>query len=111
MDKFIRAARSRDLVNVATDGETYGHHFKFGDLCLAHALRLKRSALVLDHELWRVSRSSSAGVEVEIDNGPEGEGTSWSCVHGVGVGRGIVVVTLAVSLVGNQSWRGRCAQR
>jgi hypothetical protein len=26
------------MINVATDGETYGHHFKFGDLCLAHAL-------------------------------------------------------------------------
>ena len=38
VDQFIRAAMSGDLVNVATDGETYGHHFKFGDLCLAHAL-------------------------------------------------------------------------
>src|SRR6185369_1550597 len=25
-----------------------------------------------------------ADTEVQIDNGPDGEGSSWSCVHGVG---------------------------
>ena len=37
---FERAARrgAGRLVNVATDGESYGHHFRYGDLCLAHAL-------------------------------------------------------------------------
>src|SRR5215470_11712706 len=34
----IRRASSGGMVNVAADGETYGHHFKFGDLTLAHAL-------------------------------------------------------------------------
>src|SRR6202022_5198289 len=37
VDRFAQAAQGRKLVNVATDGETYGHHFKFGELCLAHA--------------------------------------------------------------------------
>ncbi len=31
--------RGRDqLVNVATDGESYGHHFTYGDMALAYAL-------------------------------------------------------------------------
>jgi len=85
VERFIAAARFGDLVNVATDGETYGHHFKFGDLGLAHALRVEAKAAgfwitnyaqYLDHH--------PAQELVEIDNGPNGEGTSWSCAHGVG---------------------------
>jgi alpha-amylase/alpha-mannosidase (GH57 family) len=38
VERFVYAAQRGDLVNVATDGETYGHHFKFGDLALAYAL-------------------------------------------------------------------------
>src|SRR5882724_3542887 len=37
VDRFASLG-ARELVNVATDGETYGHHFKFGDVCLAYAL-------------------------------------------------------------------------
>src|SRR5207253_9923756 len=33
---LMRSASGKAMINVATDGETYGHHFKFGDLCLAH---------------------------------------------------------------------------
>ena len=82
VEKFVSAGG--ELVNVATDGETYGHHFKFGDLCLTHALKVEAKsagfwitnyAQYLDHH--------PAETEVEIDNGPDGEGSSWSCVHGV----------------------------
>ncbi|HKG47319.1 MAG TPA: DUF3536 domain-containing protein [Pyrinomonadaceae bacterium] len=85
VEKFVSAASSGDLVNVATDGETYGHHFKFGDLCLTHALTVEAKsagfwitnyAQYLDHHPPETA--------VEIDNGPDGEGSSWSCVHGVG---------------------------
>jgi alpha-amylase/alpha-mannosidase (GH57 family) len=85
VEKFVSAASAGDLVNVATDGETYGHHFKFGDLCLTHALTVEAKsagfwitnyAQYLDHH--------PPETEVEIDNGPDGEGSSWSCVHGVG---------------------------
>jgi alpha-amylase/alpha-mannosidase (GH57 family) len=85
VEKFVSAASGGDLVNVATDGETYGHHFKFGDLCLTHALKVEAKsagfwitnyAQYLDHH--------PAETEVKIDNGPDGEGSSWSCEHGVG---------------------------
>lgn len=72
------------MVNVATDGESYGHHHKFGDIGLAHLLQTTAPARgfratnygeYLDHH--------PPSVEVEIDLGPTGEGSSWSCIHGV----------------------------
>ena len=85
VDLFIRAAQDGDLVNVATDGETYGHHFKFGDLCLAHALEVeaKEAGFWITNYAEYLDRHPPE-LEVEIDDGPDGEGTSWSCAHGVG---------------------------
>ena len=85
VDKFIGAAQRGNLVNVATDGETYGHHFKFGDLCLAHALEFeaKQAGFWITNYGEYLDRHP-AELAVELDNGPDGEGSSWSCVHGVG---------------------------
>lgn len=85
VEQFIRAAAAGDLVNVATDGETYGHHFKFGDLCLAHALEFeaKKAGFWITNYGEYLDRHPPE-LEVKIDNGPEGEGSSWSCIHGVG---------------------------
>jgi len=85
VDRLARSASNREMVDVATDGETYGHHFKFGDLCLAHALELDAPA-----HGFRITNYGEylerhpPPFEVEINNGPHGEGTSWSCPHGVG---------------------------
>lgn len=85
VEHFIRAAQAGDLVNVATDGETFGHHFKFGDLCLAHALEVeaKQAGFWITNYGEYLDRHPPE-LEVELDNGPEGEGSSWSCMHGVG---------------------------
>lgn len=70
------------LIHVATDGETYGHHKRHADRSLAyfirkeaeeHRLRLTNYGAHLD----RVSVED----EVEIKNA---EGTAWSCAHGLG---------------------------
>lgn len=85
VDRFAQTARDRELVNVATDGETYGHHFKFGDVCLAHALEVEATARdfeVTNHGEYLDENPPT--FDVEINNGPDGEGTSWSCTHGVG---------------------------
>ena len=86
VDRFIQVAQGgAELVNVATDGETYGHHFKFGDLCLAHAVEIEAKEAgfwitnygeYLDHH--------PPEFEVELSLGPLNEGSSWSCAHGVG---------------------------
>jgi alpha-amylase/alpha-mannosidase (GH57 family) len=85
VNRLALAASGRELVNVATDGETYGHHFKFGDLCLAHALA--EEAPARDFQITNYAAylaEHPPAFEVEINNGADGEGTSWSCVHGVG---------------------------
>jgi alpha-amylase/alpha-mannosidase (GH57 family) len=68
------------LVNVATDGESYGHHFKFGDMALAAALEeLKRDASTeIVNYGWFLSQFPVVA-DVEIL-----ERTAWSCSHGVG---------------------------
>lgn len=72
------------LTNVATDGESYGHHHKFGDLCLAYALETDapaRGFRVTNYGEYLDQHSPAA--EVELSHGCEGEGSSWSCAHGV----------------------------
>jgi len=67
------------LVHVATDGESYGHHHKHGEMALAYALRL----LELDRTVKLTNYGSfleqfPPEFEAEIE-----EDTSWSCAHGV----------------------------
>ena len=95
VDAFARAVGNRQMINIATDGETYGHHFKFGDLCLAHVMEEEapaRGFTITNYGEYLDQHEPSH--EVEINNGPRltklgssndiGEGTSWSCIHGVG---------------------------
>ena len=85
VDALARSVNGKQMINVATDGETYGHHFKFGDLCLAHALAEEAPAggfQITNYGAYLDRQSPE--FEVEINSGPDGEGTSWSCVHGVG---------------------------
>ena len=108
VEQFIRAARQGgDLVNVATDGETYGHHFKFGDLCLAHALGVeaKEAGFWITNYGEYLDRHPPE-VEVKIDKGPAGEGSSWSCAHGVGRWSRDCGCQTGGEPGCNQSWRG-----
>ncbi|MGQ9671283.1 MAG: DUF3536 domain-containing protein [Desulfosoma sp.] len=68
------------LVHAATDGESYGHHFKFGDMALAAAFQ------VLEKEATTELMNYAAfldrfPVKAEVEIVPE---TAWSCAHGVG---------------------------
>jgi alpha-amylase/alpha-mannosidase (GH57 family) len=84
VDRLAQMAQG-NLVNVATDGETYGHHFKFGDICLAHALEIEAPARGFDIRNYGEYLDQHPAIfEVEINNGHDGYGTSWSCPHGVG---------------------------
>lgn len=73
------------LVHAATDGETAGHHNAWGDRVLAHALTnaLPKSGATVTHYGHLLDRLEPR-LEVELDHGPDGEGTAWSCAHGVG---------------------------
>ncbi|MEK7698249.1 MAG: DUF3536 domain-containing protein [Nitrospirota bacterium] len=67
------------LVNIATDGETFGHHHRFGDMALAYGLHLieaKKLARITNYAEHLEKRPPTHVVEVF-------ENSSWSCVHGV----------------------------
>ena len=84
VDRLARA-RGRRMVNVATDGESYGHHFKFGDRCLAYSLEVEAPSRGLDLTNYgEFLANHPPRDEVEIKSGPDGQGTAWSCQHGVG---------------------------
>jgi alpha-amylase/alpha-mannosidase (GH57 family) len=84
--QFYQESKGKpQLVHVATDGETYGHHMKFGDMALAYALDKGFSSRGLEVTNYGAFLKRFPPVyEVEIDEGPKGEGSSWSCAHGVG---------------------------
>jgi alpha-amylase/alpha-mannosidase (GH57 family) len=67
------------LVHVATDGESYGHHHKYGEMALAYALRLlEADKTVKLTNYGSFLEQSPPEFEAEIV-----ENTSWSCVHGI----------------------------
>ncbi len=67
------------LVHVATDGESYGHHHKHGEMALAYALRLlEEDKTVSLTNYGSFLEQFPPEYECEID-----EDTSWSCAHGV----------------------------
>jgi len=81
------AARAGEggLVHAAVDGETFGHHHRWGERALAWTLfhEAPRRGYRLTNYAEHLARHPPAW-EVELDLGPLGEGSSWSCPHGVG---------------------------
>jgi len=67
------------LAHIATDGETFGHHHRFGDMALSYALHAieerydVRLTVYADYLERNPPRFEAAVVE----------NSSWSCVHGV----------------------------
>jgi alpha-amylase/alpha-mannosidase (GH57 family) len=74
---------SRDhdqLVHIATDGESYGHHFQYGDMALAFALHeIEKSGQTKLTVYGEFLESHPPTQEAEIH-----QGSAWSCSHGVG---------------------------
>jgi len=67
------------IVHIATDGETYGHHYPHGDMALAYTLEyLERNQLARITNYGEYLALHPPAAEVEIF-----ERSSWSCVHGI----------------------------
>jgi alpha-amylase/alpha-mannosidase (GH57 family) len=67
------------LLHIATDGETYGHHHKFGDMALAYAIHyIESNGLAQLTNYGEFLEKYPNTHEVEII-----ENTSWSCAHGI----------------------------
>jgi len=90
------------LVNIATDGETYGHHHRFGEMALAYALQViesRRDVRITNY--GELLTQHPPAYEVEIV-----ENTSWSCVHGVERWRSDCGCNAGGGHGWNQQWRG-----
>jgi alpha-amylase/alpha-mannosidase (GH57 family) len=67
------------LMHIATDGETYGHHHPHGDMALAYALdRLIHAGDIQVTNYGEFLEKHPPEWEVEIH-----ENSSWSCAHGI----------------------------
>jgi alpha-amylase/alpha-mannosidase (GH57 family) len=79
-----KESKEEQLISVGTDGETFGHHKKNAER--THAFFMK--SLAPQNALKIVNYGEYLAAhppvyEVKIKPGDNGEGTSWSCVHGV----------------------------
>ena len=106
VEGFTVARPRLQLLNVATDGENYGHHKKFGDLALAHALSqvLPQKGFQLTNYAAFLEMAPPTR-EVELFLGSDGQGSSWSCVHGVGRWRQNCGCATGGQPGWNQRWR------
>ena len=80
LDAFSDQRDWPQLGNIATDGETYGHHHAHGDMALAYALdyiHLNGLAKITNYGEYLEHFPPTHEVEIL-------ENTAWSCVHGVG---------------------------
>jgi alpha-amylase/alpha-mannosidase (GH57 family) len=67
------------LVHVATDGESYGHHHRYGEMALSYALKLieqRGEAKLTNYGEFLAKFPPQCEAEIY-------ENTSWSCFHGV----------------------------
>ncbi len=89
------------LVHIATDGETYGHHHRFGEMALAYALNFIENGM---H-----ARLTNYGEYLEkhppVHRVEIWENSAWSCIHGVGRWRENCGCHSGMHPEWNQRWR------
>jgi alpha-amylase/alpha-mannosidase (GH57 family) len=89
------------LVNIATDGETYGHHHRYGDMALAYA----------NHYIDEVDIAELTNYGEYLEKYPPTheveirEMTAWSCAHGVERWRSDCGCNTGAGVGWNQRWR------
>jgi alpha-amylase/alpha-mannosidase (GH57 family) len=90
------------LVNIATDGETYGHHHRFGDMALAYAIDYineRKLARTTSYAAFLAEHPPTEDVQIV-------ERTAWSCAHGVGRWESDCGCNAGAPAGWNQQWRG-----
>jgi alpha-amylase/alpha-mannosidase (GH57 family) len=98
---FSEARAWPQLVHIATDGETYGHHRPHGDMALASALHYIESngvARITNYGEYLERHPPTHEVEIF-------ENTSWSCGHGIERWKSDCGCSSGVHPGWNQSWR------
>ncbi|MFN8545740.1 MAG: DUF3536 domain-containing protein [Candidatus Binatia bacterium] len=89
LKEAVAGASGPAILGIAVDGETFGHHHRFGEMALAFALR----TLAQDPDVALVGPAAFRAEHPVTDEVEIVEDTSWSCAHGV------------------ERWRGDCGCR
>jgi alpha-amylase/alpha-mannosidase (GH57 family) len=89
------------ILSIATDGESYGHHFKFGEMALSWLFdRIEKEGQIKPVNFGYFLELSPPQQEVRII-----ENSSWSCAHGVGRWRSDCGCNVGGKPEWNQKWR------
>ncbi len=89
------------LVHIATDGESYGHHHRFGDMALAYAVHIIET---LD-SVRITNYGEFLALHPPVHEAEIAENTSWSCVHGVDRWKADCGCNTGVNPEWSQAWR------
>ena len=79
MSGFSDSRQGPQLVHIATDGESYGHHHHYGEMALSFALdeiERQKIAQLTNYGEFLAKHPPRHFVEIV-------ENSSWSCVHGI----------------------------
>ncbi len=101
LDAFREEKPFPQLVHIATDGETYGHHHRHGDMALAFALdyiSLRKDVRLTNYSEYLDLHPPTHEVEIK-------ENSAWSCAHGVERWRSNCGCNSGMYPGWNQCWR------
>jgi alpha-amylase/alpha-mannosidase (GH57 family) len=100
-DVFNKHSEGPRLVSIATDGESYGHHYKFGEMALSWLFdHIEQDRDIILTNYGQFLEMSPPVKEVKIL-----ENSSWSCRHGVERWQADCGCSVGRNPEWNQSWR------
>jgi alpha-amylase/alpha-mannosidase (GH57 family) len=103
---FADARDWPQLMHIATDGESYGHHHAHGDMALAYALQfIEENGIAKLTNYGEYLEKHPPQHEAQII-----ENSAWSCSHGVGRWRENCGCSSGGREGWNQNWRGPLRQ-
>ncbi|WP_276496590.1 DUF3536 domain-containing protein [Pontibacter litorisediminis] len=98
---FDDNSKEPQLMHIATDGETYGHHHRFGEMALSYALdHIQEENLAQITVYGEYLEKHPPKYEAQII-----EPSSWSCAHGVERWRSNCGCNTGGHPTWNQEWR------
>ncbi len=102
LNGFRNNTEAGQLVHIATDGESYGHHHRHGDMALAYALQ----SIEHDSEVHLTNYGEFLEKFPPTSEAEIRENSSWSCGHGVNRWRSDCGCNTGQHPDWNQKWRG-----